>query len=275
MTTRRKFGMGIAAIIAAQRAPAALIRSLIAGRHIAATGTRLPYDAEVEYLQSNANGYIDTGKAVSDKTEVEFWFNADQSANTYIPIFGVYRRDGYLGCQISYGGGPSRILAWRGTSTKSIFIETKSLDQCTGVIELKNGQWGMNGTFKSFPSSMFQSTSTAWFNRVNGIGNFGAVRKFGYLKMWENGTMVFNAIPVRFTNEQGVSEGAMYDRVSGQLFRNAGTGAFVIGPVKARGALAQNGGGYKWIIIASDSGPSWRPHLQRWRQSPSSWREAA
>ena len=27
-------------------------------------------------------------------------------------------------------------------------------------------------------------------------------------------------------------EGAMYDRVSGQLFGNAGTGAFVIGPDK-------------------------------------------
>lgn len=39
-------------------------------------------------------------------------------------------------------------------------------------------------------------------------------------------------IPVRFTNEQGVSEGAMYDRVSGQLFCNQGTGDFVIGPDK-------------------------------------------
>ena len=39
-------------------------------------------------------------------------------------------------------------------------------------------------------------------------------------------------LPVRFTNESGVLEGAMYDRVSGQLFRNAGTGAFIIGPDK-------------------------------------------
>ena len=39
-------------------------------------------------------------------------------------------------------------------------------------------------------------------------------------------------IAVRFTNESGVSEGAMYDRVSGELFRNAGTGAFIIGPDK-------------------------------------------
>ena len=46
------------------------------------------------------------------------------------------------------------------------------------------------------------------------------------------GSVLFDAIPVRFTNENGVSEGAMYDRVSGNLFRNAGTGAFVIGSDK-------------------------------------------
>ena len=53
-----------------------------------------------------------------------------------------------------------------------------------------------------------------------------------YLKMSKDGSSVRDFIPVRFTNSLGVSEGAMYDRVSGQLFRNAGTGAFVIGPDK-------------------------------------------
>ena len=46
------------------------------------------------------------------------------------------------------------------------------------------------------------------------------------------GSVLFDAIPVRFTNENGVSEGAMYDRVSGNLFRNAGTSSFIIGPDK-------------------------------------------
>jgi hypothetical protein len=38
---------------------------------------------------------------------------------------------------------------------------------------------------------------------------------------------MMDLIPVRFTNELGVSEGAMYDKVSGQLFRNQGTGSFL------------------------------------------------
>lgn len=47
-----------------------------------------------------------------------------------------------------------------------------------------------------------------------------------------NAILVRDMIPVRFTNEHGQSEGAMYDRVSGQLFRNVGTGTFTIGPDK-------------------------------------------
>ena len=44
--------------------------------------------------------------------------------------------------------------------------------------------------------------------------------------------VVRDMISVRFTNEFGQREGAMYDRVSGQLFRNSGTGAFLYGPDK-------------------------------------------
>ena len=45
--------------------------------------------------------------------------------------------------------------------------------------------------------------------------------------------LLIDLVPVRFTNEQNQSEGAMYERVSGQLFRNAGTGAFIYGTDKS------------------------------------------
>lgn len=47
--------------------------------------------------------------------------------------------------------------------------------------------------------------------------------------MVNNGVLVRDFQPVRFTNELGQSDGAMYDKVSGQLFRNAGTGSFLFG----------------------------------------------
>lgn len=39
-------------------------------------------------------------------------------------------------------------------------------------------------------------------------------------------------VPVRFTNENNQTEGAMYDKVTKQLFRNQGSGSFIIGPDK-------------------------------------------
>ena len=59
-----------------------------------------------------------------------------------------------------------------------------------------------------------------------------SVSRFAWCMIFLGNTLVRDFIPVRFTNENGVTEGAMYDRVSGALFRNAGTGAFTIGPNK-------------------------------------------
>ena len=142
----------------------------------------LPYDAEVEYLQMSNVQYIDTGKTVSDKTEVEFWFYCDEYSVTFFPLFGVYKSDGYFGCQRNSGGSPYVITAWRGNSSK-LDITGKSDSLKTGIIEFKNEKWGINGVYNSYPSSAFDSTSTAWYGRVNGISTFGDNKRMGYLKM--------------------------------------------------------------------------------------------
>ena len=64
----------------------------------------------------------------------------------------------------------------------------------------------------------------------SGLNHMMAQVQLGSLKFLVDGQMVGDLTAVRFTNEQGMSEGAMYDSISGALFRNAGTGSFVIGP---------------------------------------------
>ena len=62
-----------------------------------------------------------------------------------------------------------------------------------------------------------------------------------YVRIYKNDVLVRDYQPVRFTNEYGVSEGAMYDRANPTvgmnpdgsprtdgLYRNRGTGAFVL-----------------------------------------------
>lgn len=69
-------------------------------------------------------------------------------------------------------------------------------------------------------------------NAASGYTSVSRICSF-WIKDATTGQSLIDFIPVRFTNEFGQSEGAMYDRVSRQLFGNQGTGTFTIGPDKA------------------------------------------
>jgi hypothetical protein len=64
---------------------------------------------------------------------------------------------------------------------------------------------------------------------VNGViqtQTMSSIRCYSF-KLAENKTVIFDSIPVRVGNV-----GYMYDRVSGQLFGNSGTGEFILGADK-------------------------------------------
>ena len=86
------------------------------------------------------------------------------------------------------------------------------------IVPSASGDFVTDGTIPIF----------AWRRNANIIIKGKTV--IAFMKMWDNGVLIRDFIPVRFTNSNGQSEGAMYDKVSRQLFRNAGTGQFVIGP---------------------------------------------
>ena len=246
MTTRRKFGMGIAAMLAAQRAPAALVRSLVAGRQIAATGSRLPYDAEVAYLESTGTQYIDTGlKSYTSST------SADLKVVRYTGRIAPTAKpsDRYLHGNNNWG-------FWGVTSAFKWVYRTGVFGSwAVGEAHDVEVEFGSAGFMKIDGTTLVSNVNVGGAANYYGIGlfcigNSGGTVTGSFAGSWRIYRMEVvsmgerrDFIPVRFTNEQGVSEGAMYDRVSGQLFRNAGTGSFIIGPVKARGASGQNGGG--------------------------------
>ena len=88
------------------------------------------------------------------------------------------------------------------------------------------------GVFDFYPISIYGLFMFAINNGSSIPNNTQCYAQISSASLSVAGDGVFDFIPVRFTNEQNQSEGAMYDRVSGQLFRNAGTGAFTIGPDK-------------------------------------------
>lgn len=91
-------------------------------------------------------------------------------------------------------------------------------------------------TYSSPNTYIYDVSQTNIMLFKSGRGNPASFR-CSYFKLYDGEILVRDFIPVRFTNEQGMSEGAMYDKVSRQLFRNAGTGQFMIGPDVGGGGL--------------------------------------
>ena len=189
-----------------------------------------PYDAEVEYLESTGTQYIDTGKRLSSDG---FGYDAVLSFNSLAncQVFSG-RVDANSGSALSLSlfvvGGFWR-FDYFGTSRPGpqVAINTDY------AVSLANNITTVNGVAIQTPmSGNRQSGATVYVFAghrpavTGGVEFYSSIKLFS-LKIYQNGTVVLDFQPVR---KDGV--GYMYDRVSGQLFGNAGTGAFIVGPDK-------------------------------------------
>lgn len=214
---------------------------------------RLPYDAEVEYLQTIGDAYIDTGLPIVDNTgyqaEVEFRF-VNFTVGTFSEdwVFGYWNyqpspRLYLIGRYANYirgGAGPDN----------STYHAQMIRDTNKHKIALMNDGAYLDGVYK-VPTKLKELADPIYgvvnvlLGKSPHVDN-GSTRQIYSCKMWAiDGTTLRDFIPVRFTNEQGVSEGAMYDRANPTvgmnpdgspradgLYRNRGTGAFGIGADK-------------------------------------------
>lgn len=231
---------------------------LIAARNGFMVGKRLPYDAEVEYLlsTSNADGSsgqnIDTGVIVGDKSHVQVVMSDNTSVGRW--IFGA--RQGYLNRVYGiYSEFENNYFKWAfGNSLASPFVyatDSSSVGRVTIDINGSNltitrekTPLTHTATISGSPFTTPVPLSLFCLNNNGVVTSYSSLRIYG-CKVWDNGALVRDYQPVRFTNDFGVSEGAMYDRANPTvgmnadgtarndgLYFNRGTGAFVIGPDK-------------------------------------------
>lgn len=203
---------------------------------------RLPYDAEVEYLESTGTQWIDTGVRSLNAIDYELVF-ALVSPVTGAGIFGALIQD--------TENTANRIVAIQ----RQRIISVQRGDFSTGRNVRLDYNWhtvfssaqmiAIDNTQFSGQSCSDSSATMA----ICGSGDAGGAvalssLRVSHVRMRNSGDVVRDMIPVRFTNEFGQSEGAMYDRlgVGGMnsdgsartdgLYRNRGTGAFVYGADK-------------------------------------------
>ena len=196
----------------------------------------LPYDAEVEYIQSGGSQWIDTLVTLTgdSKIEVDFIglgmgnkavFGADNGQTFQQGEIAIFWLHPYLEAISPSSNSSSAIIQPRpsyATNTRYVV----SYDKTNLVV---NGSSQTSGWYADYVG-----TRTLFIFATNrGSAVVPSDMQLFSFKIYTGSTLVRDMVPVRFTNELGQPEGAMYDRVSGQLFRNAGTGAFTIGPDKS------------------------------------------
>lgn len=182
----------------------------------------LPYDAEVEYLESTGTQYINTLTAMQedDAIEVEASFVIQSGDN--ILFYGSLPMVSGYGVEFYYQGNNRYYFRFGGSLSNRGYT---ALDYQAGwhVYKLDRHYLYMDGVAKSIPPAIINMTT-------NPLILFGSNSQPGHVKIrsakiLRSGTPILDLIPVRVGQV-----GYMYDRVSGQLFGNVGTGDFVVGP---------------------------------------------
>lgn len=191
----------------------------------------LPYDAQVEYLQSNGNAYINTGITPSATTGMLI---KGMPTGTADRVWAGQRNGGstatrwYVGSSTRYYGGYGAFVA----PSPDITTDT------TAIYTLKLNYKG-DGNFVILDGNNTILATVALlslgFTPANNIRLFGSAGATGNTYKWpgkmyaaeitQNSDVVMNLIPVRVG-----TVGYMYDTISGQLFGNNGSDSFGVGP---------------------------------------------
>ena len=254
---RRSFiGGGMAAILASRRAPAfclALRNGMV--RQSAPPTPPLPYDAEVEYLQSDGTAYINTGIPLFGVAfnSVDFIAETDVSVQD---DGSVLQTEGMVFCfgpSLTQRAGLSLITNSGGVVMSGFLYGASAVAQLENVpdgefvhvvIDYKSSAGtiicSVDGTVK-YQDTSFSNTATIGncnllaFARVRmastatsptiNVSNLSRIRTFKFISQ-------MGSCDLRAVRKDGV--GLMYDSISGQLLGNAaGTGALTIGPDKS------------------------------------------
>lgn len=220
---------------------------LIAAREsFAASRKRLPYDAEVEYLEGTGTQWIDTGyvphvpiteRYIADCTVPTFtanwqgWFGMN-NGDAYRNVF--FRNRTAANSWQTYI--PKSDANWQTYSTRNYAAGTRMTiriaqfwgnDICF-ITPQGETQFSLGSASKVSTASTTDLNLSFGLFSTNRGANARQMRFYSFaIQDYATNTPIMTLQPVRVG-----AVGYMYDEVSGRLIGNAGTGNFVLGPDK-------------------------------------------
>lgn len=196
-------------------------------------GGTLPYDAEIEYLRGTGTQYIDSGIECTGDLSVRCKYRVSTDVNSAL-LGGIYNYGNTIFRHHLTPNGNKGVFYWfqnNSQSTPSITYSWSVNTWCTFEISAHLGAYKIDstlGTFTPLSSSLTTQANYGIFARLS--GNVATQIRTGnndlaFLQLSRNGVLLRDFIPVRVGQV-----GYMYDKVSGELFGNDGTGSFTLGP---------------------------------------------
>ena len=194
----------------------------------------LPYDAEIEYLQSSGTQYINTG--INGQSVTRFVVQGvcapDGNNNTQL-LGGTAQGAGtFFGTRVMSGGTPR----WYCMANGSGLGDPTHRSTIDATINSTSSQTGTLTDLVSGTTSNFTSFSSGSWGFPNEnlliFGGYSTRRspnaRCYSLQIYTSSGLVRDFIPVRVG-----STGYMYDRISGTLHGNSGSGSFTLGNDKS------------------------------------------
>ena len=194
------------------------------------------YEAEVEYLESTGTQWIDSGVNPDNTYTFDckvatthivdgnyvFWGCRDMQNNAIIAQCFLF-----VSNMSSHDGEKIRLI-----TTNSW---TDNVNWNSEIVPTQNTMYELVGMTSVSTMNAVNSTIAIFGLTTNGATSAGISKcRIGYWKCYSNGQIVRDFIPVRIG-----TTGYMYDKVSRQLFANAGTGQFVLGNDVANATVPQ------------------------------------
>ena len=196
-------------------------------------GKGLPYDAEIQYIQSTGSQYIDTGFRPDADTSVKMkvlfpqqsaeiaLFDARNGPAEWTTSYGLINFTNSSNIvQMRYGGRKTMRAALPCEVEYEIYMDKNEL-YIDGVYVNKS----TTTTAQTTPNLVLFAMSRYYNNQI--VINAGKPLRVYWCKIYDNGVLVRDFIPVRIEQV-----GALYDSVTQQIFYKGGSGNFTLGPDK-------------------------------------------
>ena len=184
------------------------------------------YDSEVEYIESTGLEYIDTCyMPYGTDIRITGKFHINSYPSSYTQWFAAYTDENTDSYRIirDNTNDSSVIFSCGNRARNSSSAEISGLNN-TYEFEMNNNGITINNIFTATSNK-----TTGMPNNINIIlfGNKTGAKvsaKLYYFQIYKNDILVRDFIPVRKNGE-----GCLYDRVTGGIFHNGGSGAFIYG----------------------------------------------